>query len=87
MFQFEEIHLKALIKLLNFINQEFHSSKTITKLSSKTSTKSKSTPKLTANQLTIQSIEANNKQLVIDSIINCCNYFDQYFKYNYKFGK
>jgi hypothetical protein len=85
-FNFEEIHLKALIKLLNYINQEFHSIKSLTKLSSKKLTKTKSTPKLTTNQLTIASIEAINKQLVIDSIINCCNYFDHYFKYNFKFG-
>ncbi|CAG2120239.1 unnamed protein product, partial [Medioppia subpectinata] len=34
---------------------------------------------------TIESIDIHNRQLIIDSILNCIQYFDQQFKYNYKF--
>ncbi|CAG2166205.1 unnamed protein product, partial [Oppiella nova] len=36
-------------------------------------------------QTTIETIDARNRQLIVESILNCIQYFDQHFKYNYKF--
>ena len=90
LFRFEDIHVKALLKILNFLSHEFVETKASTKPAlprGKGRPPSKATTKPVVPQMNIESIDLQNRQIIIDSILNCCLYFDQYFKYNYKFGK
>ena len=89
LFNFEEIHVKALLKILNFLNQEIidHKPAKQTPRAGKGRPPTKVVSKPVVSLPTIEAIDPINRHNIIDSILKCCQYFDQYFKYNYKFGK